>query len=190
MPILGRRFFLIVALSLCGLPGPALAASAPGGGLTQEYDLKAAFLFNFSHFVEWPASSFANASAPITIGILGDDPFGSSLDEIVADETVEHRKLIVRRYHSVDQIETCHILFVNPALTSRLDQILARVGDRGVLTVGETKDFTARGGIIAFDKVKNRLRLRINLAAAKAAKLTISSMLLRQAQVVGTEAEH
>lgn len=161
------------------------ARAVPTSGLTHEYDLKAAFLFNFAHFVEWPQRVFANASTPITIGILGDDPFGGSLDEIVAHETVGQRKLVVRRYRTVDQVEDCHILFISPSETKRLDLVLGRLGHRSVLTVGDTGDFASRSGMIGFQVVQRRLRLRINLAAANAAGLTISSKLLRQAEIVG-----
>jgi len=188
MAILGRRSLIWIAtLALWGPPSAAFAATLPEGGVTQEYDLKAAFLFNFTRFVEWPDAAFANAAAPITIGIVGGDPFGESLDEIVADETVDNRKLVVRRFRSIEQVEDCQILFIHPSLVSHMEQLRARLGGRSVLTVGENKEFTARGGMIAFETVKNRVRLRVNLEAARAAKLTISSMLLRQAKIVGSE---
>jgi len=161
----------------------ARAAPAPRTAI-QEYDLKAAFLLNFANFVEWPAHAFPAADTPITIGVLGEDPFGSSLDEIVAGETVRGRRLVVRRYPSVDRVETCHILFVGASEARRLDAILEALGQRSILTVGETKDFTSRAGIIGFEVVQRRLRLRINLGAATAAQLVISSKLLRLAEVV------
>jgi hypothetical protein len=169
------------------LPVTAPAATRSGGTLAQEYDLKAAFLFNFAQFVEWPEDAFAGAATPITIGILGEDPFGKSLDEIVANEVVHDRRLIVRRYRTIDQIEDCHILFISQAESKRMDHIFTRLGSRSVLTVGDADDFMARDGIIGFKMARNRLRLRINPAVAKAAKLTISSKLLRQAEIVGSE---
>jgi hypothetical protein len=149
-----------------------------------EYDLKAAFLFNFAHFVEWPPEAYATAHTPITIGILGDDPFGSSLDQMVAHETVNNRKLIVRRYRSLEELGSCHILFISPSQADRMSEVLDRLERRSVLTVGDGGDFASRAGMIGFEVVNRRLHLRINLAAVSAAKLTISSKLLRQADIV------
>jgi hypothetical protein len=171
-------------LGLACLPAVPGAAAARAPTLTREYDLKAAFLFNFARFVEWPADAFATDATPITIGILGDDPFGRSLDEIVANEAVGSRKLIVRRYASVEDVEACHILFVSASQAGRLEQIVARLGKRSILTVGDTAGFASRAGMIGFEMARSRLKLRINLSAARAARLTISSQLLRQATIV------
>jgi hypothetical protein len=162
----------------------ALAADPPEVKRTAEYDLKAVFLYQFTHFVEWPARTFRDEHAPITIGVLGQDPFGSGLDEIVANETVGGRRLVVRRYQTAEQIDTCHVLFISASEASRMISILDHLRGRSVLTVGDTKDFVARNGIVGFIVARNRLRLRINLAAADSAKLTISSKLLRQAEIV------
>jgi hypothetical protein len=175
---------LVVTLSLAA---PPVSGGEGPGKLTQEYYLKAAFLFNFAHFVEWPRQAFESATAPMVIGILGNDPFGESLDELVSHESVHDRPLVVRRYRSVDEIDSCHILFISQSESSRLDRILAALAHRSVLTVGETRDFAARSGIIAFELRQQRLRLQINVPAARAAKLTISSMLLRQSQLVGAK---
>jgi len=164
---------------------PAVASGAPRGvPKAQEYDLKAALLLNFARFVEWPATAFANASTPIVIGILGDDPFGVSLDTLVAGETVRNHPLVIRRYSSVDQADSCHILFVSSSEGTKLGHISEVLAHRSVLTVGDTKDFAAHAGIIGFELVQRRLRLWINVTAATDAQLTISSKLLRQAEIV------
>ena len=175
------RAAVIVAalLSLIAAPGRAQAPPAP-----TEYQVKAVFLFNFSQFVDWPAASFADARAPLVIGVLGNDPFGATLDEIVSGETVNGRPLAVRRYDSVDQIDTCHILFVDRSQAQQLEAVFAELKGRSVLTVADFAGFAQRGGIIRFITVDNKIRLRVNLAAAQAAKLTISSKLLRPAQIV------
>jgi hypothetical protein len=173
----------LVLLALGASPD-AFAAAPPEVKRTPEYDLKAVFLYQFAHFVEWPARSFPDASTPITIGVLGDDPFGSGLDEIVSNEAVGGRKLIVRRYHTVDEIETCHVLFICPSEAGRMTAILSRLKGRNLLTVGDTKDFVTQNGVVGFTVARSRLKLRINLAAADSAKLTISSKLLRQAEIV------
>jgi YfiR/HmsC-like len=176
---------LATLLALASTPRASTAAPETGARLTQEYDLKAAFLFNFTKFVEWPADAFDSTSAPFTIGIVGDDPFDGGLDDIVANESVHDRKIVVRRFASADQIGSCQLLFVGEREMRDMARILSALGRRSVLTVGETKAFTDHSGIIAFEMSQRRVRLRINPAAAKAARLTISSQLLRQAEIVG-----
>lgn len=166
----------------------ARASSAAEGRnrVTREYDLKAAFLFNFAQFVEWPSEAFPDRDAPFTIGILGNDPFGRSIDEIVANETVRSRKIVVRRYRDIEGIGTCHILFIGPTEKADTDGLGAHLAGRRVLTVGEADSPGARHAIIQFVTVEQRLRLRINIEAAKDARLEISSKLLRQAEIVGS----
>lgn len=192
MSILRRarlRGVALVGAFLLVAPALAWAAAEPAGvHRTEEYDLKAAFLFNFTRFVEWPAEAFVSESSPITIGILGRDPFGKHLDDMVEDETVHGRKLAVRRFASVEDLGPCQILFVCPEEAEHWDPIAAKIAKRGTLTVGDGNNFAAHAGMIGFEMVQNHLRLRINLAAARAAKLTISSQLLRQATIVGPEA--
>jgi hypothetical protein len=160
------------------------AGAAMEAGLPTEYQLKAVFLFNFAQFVEWPAAAFAGDDAPLAICVLGQDPFGSDLDEAVRGESAMGRPLVVRRYAEAGEpgVGGCHILFVAPAHTGQLDAVLAHVKGHSTLVVSDTPQ---RGAVIGFVKERNRVRLRIDLAAANEAKLTISSKLLRLADVVG-----
>jgi hypothetical protein len=176
-----RRAAAIVAalLAFAAASSRAQAPAAP-----TEYQVKAVFLFNFSQFVDWPATSFADGRAPLVIGVLGGDPFGATLDEIVRGETVNGRVLAVRRYGSVEEIDDCHILFIDRSQDEQLDAVLAALKGRNVLTVGDFSGFARRGGVIRFVTVDNKIRLRVNLAAAQGAKLTISSKLLRPAHIV------
>jgi YfiR/HmsC-like len=177
-----RHAVAIVAVLLAFAAAPA-RPQAPA--VPTEYEVKAVFLFNFSQFVDWPAASFADGGAPLVIGVLGSDPFGATLDEIARGETVNGRPLAVRRYDSVEQIDdACHILFIERSQEERLDAVLAALKGRNVLTVGDFEGFARRGGIIRFVTVGNKIRLRVNLAAAQDAKLTISSKLLRPAHIV------
>ena len=155
----------------------------------KEYDVKAAFLYHLTQFVEWPPEAFPAVEDRLVIGVLGADPFGKALEEIVQDEVVKNRKLKIERYRSVEAITNCHILFISQSEASRLDQIFSSLKDRKILTVGDTEGFTQRGGIVRFLTEKNKIRLRINIDAAKAASLTISSKLLRAAELVGTQAQ-
>ena len=185
MPLLARRLLVLgVTLAGAALSQLSLAADEAPIRRTPEYDLKAVFLFQFAHFVEWPARTFPEERTPITIGVLGDDPFGGGLDQIVANETVGGRRLAIRRYRTVDQVDACQILFISASEATRLAPIMTRLKGKSILTVGDTKDFAAQDGIVEFKVSRSRLKLRINLAAADSAKLTISSKLLRQAEII------
>jgi len=161
--------------------GPGVSAQVAAA---REYQIKAVFLFNFAQFVDWPPAAFPDATSPLVIGVLGDDPFKGYLDETVRGETVNNRPIVVQRFRRVEEIAACHVLFVSRSETSRLEQILAGLKDRSILTVGDDEDFARRGGMIRFVTDNNKVRLRINVNAAKAAKLTISSKLLRPAEIV------
>ena len=163
-----------------------LLAFAPWKARAQskEYQIKAVFLFNFAQFVDWPTNAFLENQAPLVIGILGEDPFGSYLDETVRGEKVNNRSLVIQRYRSVDQIKSCHILFISRSESARQEEILNALKGRNILTVGDYDGFAQRGGMIRFVTDKNKVRLKIGLEAAKAAKLTISSKLLRPAEIV------
>jgi hypothetical protein len=150
----------------------------------EEYQIKAVFLFNFAQFVDWPPDAFPNAESPLVIGILGDDPFGPYLDEAVKGEKVNNRPMVIQRYRDVEEIKVCHILFISKSEAGRMDQVLGRLKGRSILTVGETNGFSQLGGIIDFAMENSKVRLKINLRAARLAHLTISSKLLRPAEIV------
>src|SRR5881396_2379465 len=116
----------------------------------QEYQLKAVFLFNFAQFVEWPPQAFPDRQVPLVIGVLGEDPFGSFLDETVRGEKVNNRPLAVQRYRRVDEIKTCHVLFISGSEANRLEQIFNGLKGRNILTVGDFDGFARRGGMIRF----------------------------------------
>ena len=187
MEVLKLRHTVAIVAVLLALAAAPVRAQAPAA--PTEYQVKAVFLFNFSQFVDWPAAAFADGRAPLVIGVLGSDPFGATLDEIVRGETVNGRPLAVRRYQSVEQIDVCHILFIERSQSERLDAVLAALKGRNVLTVGDFEGFARRGGMIRFMTVGNKIRLRINLAAAQEAKVTISSKLLRPAEIVAPDAD-
>ncbi len=151
-----------------------------------EYQVKAVFLFNFAQFVDWQPAATQDPRAPLVIGILGDDPFGAILDETVRGERLGERPFEIRRLRQLTDIEGCNILFISRSENERVGQILAAVQNRPILTVSDGDDFAKRGGMIQFVNEKNRIRLRINLEAAQAANVTISSKLLRVAEIVST----
>jgi hypothetical protein len=177
-----RPFILALGLAAMALViGPAVAAQPTP---FEEREVKAVFLLNFVQFVEWPSSAFEGPDSPIVIGVLGDDPFGRLLDDVVQGEVVKGRPVTAARFRRVEDVKTCHVLFVSPSETAAYDRILTALSGRPMLTVGETGTFTSRG-MIRFLTERNRVRLEVNLAAAKTAGLTISSNLLRAARIVG-----
>ena len=171
-----RRALALVVLA-CGVA----SAAAP----VSEYQLKAVFLFNFAHFVEWPPAALPHDSAPFVIGVVGKDPFGGSLDEVLRGENVNRHPLAVERYQSAAEIGDCQILFIPASEFGHLDAILTALKGKSTLTVTDADNPAVRGVIIGLVKRDNRIRLRIDLQAAKAGNLTISSKLLRPAEIVG-----
>jgi hypothetical protein len=160
-----------------------LLAAAP-----TEYQVKAVFLFNFSQFVAWPAQSLGSSTAPFAICIVGEDRFGMELDAAVRGENVQGHPFVVRRYAHPGGLESsCHIVFIDNSEATQLDSITGALGGHAVLTVSDIERSAERGAIIQFTNDRNRLRLRINMAAAKSAGLTISSKLLRPAEIIGEE---
>lgn len=151
-----------------------------------EYQVKAVFLFNFTQFVEWPDKILSTDNEPLIIGILGDDPFGAFLDETIKGETVNGHPLTVQRFTKIDQLTTCHVLFICQTEKKQLKDILLSVEHKNILTVSDINNFAKQGGIIRFVTENNKTRLRINLEAAKKEGLTISSKLLRLAEIVAT----
>jgi hypothetical protein len=184
-----RRVGVGCAACLLLLTAMLPADSAWSAQVTPEYQLKAVFLFNFTQFVEWPPQAFADTNGALVIGVLGNDPFGEYLDETVRGETVNGRPLKVQRYASVDAVGNCHVLFISRSEAAHLPEILAKLKSRSILTVGETDDFVNAGGIIRFLTVANKIRLRIGLESAQQANLTLSSKLLRPADIVRNGAE-
>src|ERR1700681_1936448 len=150
-----------------------------------EYQVKAAYLFNFLKFVEWPAEAFPDPLAPIVIGISGDDPFGNALPQVIIGKTVQGRDLVIHKYHSGEDMRGAHILFIGPSEKKRLPQILSSLRGSSVLTVADTEGFLEEGGMIQFLSENNRVRFAINVDASSRAKLKMSSKLLSLAKVVG-----
>jgi hypothetical protein len=177
MALLSRALpFVALLVAGRGLAAQAVKAS--------EYQVKAVFLFNFAQFVDWPAEAFPAADTPLVICVLGKDPFGSALDQTVRDERLGGRPFRIERYQSVDEIKICHILFVSQSEGDRPEVILAGLKRRPILTVSDADGFAQRGGMIRFVTDRSRIRLQLNLAATEAAHLTISSKLLRVAEIV------
>lgn len=161
-------------------------ALAGAGTAVGEFQLKAAFLFHFPAFVEWPAAALPGDRTPFVIGVLGKDPFGATLDDMVRGESVNQHPLTVVRYRDAAEIRGCQILFIPAAELGHLDAaVMSTLKARSVLTVTDADTEAPRGVIIALVKRDNKIRLRIDLQAARDSNLTISSKLLRPAEIVG-----
>ena len=179
---------LALSIAVCAAAACCRSAHAQDRPL-REFQVEAVFLFNFTQFVEWPASAFADAHMPLAICVVGEDPFGTFLDETVRGETAAGRPLIVRRSASIEDAGTCHVLFISRSESPRLAAILDRIKDRNMLTVSDAEDFGRRGGMVRFLVEDRHVKLRINLQASKAAGLTISSKLLRIAEITASGAD-
>jgi len=153
---------------------------------SKEYLIKAAFLYNFIKFVDWPSESFKNDAAPINLYVLGDDPFGEALDTI-RGKRVKGRRLVIKQVRRVEQIEGAHLLFISTSEKGRVKQILKSLADAPVLTISEMEGFGQNGGIINFITVDNKIQFEINSEKAEQHRLRISSQLLKLARIVRSE---
>jgi len=152
------------------------------GAENREYEIKAAFLYKFINYVEWPGNALP-AGDTITLGVVGDDPFGPALDPLNG-KMVKGRKLVVKKVSTPAERKACQILFISPSEKPRVAQLLGELKDAKVLTISETEGFAERGGIINFIEERNKIRFEINPEAARRTGFTISSELLKLARIV------
>jgi len=149
-----------------------------------EYQVKAAFLYNFTKFVDWPPLPGSPGKKPFEICVVGDDPFHGELVNIVEGKSVNGQVLAVRHIKKVEDAPGCRIAFISSSEKGRFRSILDALRGSGVLTVGDTEGFAEMGGVINLTLVDRRVHIEINLDAAKVQGLKISSRLLRLAQIV------
>lgn len=167
---------LLAALACAVVPLGMEACGAESPSL--EYQVKAACLYNFAKFVDWPPRVFADQNSPIVFGILGEDPFGNALEAIIKNKTINGRTLIIKRSRRVEDLKDCHILFISRSEQAHDAQILKSLAGLSILTVSDTEEFVAEGGIISFKMQNNKVRFEVNVATAQRAALKISSELL------------
>jgi hypothetical protein len=183
-----RKVGLLIAIT-CLLSAMALGSHAEGldSSDSSEYLIKAGFIYNFAKLVEWPTTAFAQPDSPIVIGILGNDPFGATLDRIVADKKINGRGFVIKRLkwgRDLKNLKDCNILFVSSSEKEHMDSVVDAMKWLPILTIGETPGFAKRGGIINFTLEDNKVRFEVNVEAAKYANLTISSRLLTLARII------
>ena len=173
-----RFIYLNIALLTLGIFSPASQSD------DREQQVKAAFLFNLAQFVEWPASTLAESGSSLVIGILGENPFGVYLDQIVAGENVNGHPLLIRHCQTADEARTCQIVFINFSEKDKIKEAIAALKGRRILTVSDRNNFISQGGMVKLIKRNNKIGIIINTESAKESEIVISSKLLRIADVV------
>ena len=171
---------LVMAVGWLGRPLDAVAEEAQ----VPEHVVKAAFLLNFPKYVEWPAEAFARSNSPIVIAVLGETKVTAEIQKVIAGRSVHGREIVLKRVASGEEPGVCHILFISAAELQRSPDLLDKLKDTSVLTVGESNDFLERGGIINLARRDQKVAMELNLAAADKARINVNSKLLRLASVV------
>ena len=186
MPLLRSRPPRWLSLAAC-LLCLGLSLRDTQGQVSREYDLKAVLLFNLARFVEWPPEAFATNETPIVIAVLGRDPFGKVLDNVVRSESIDGRQVVVQRYSDLAKLDRCHILFISQSESAKMPNIISRLKGKPILTVSDMEGFALRdGGMVRFFRGDDKkVRIRIHLGNLKESGLNASAKLLRVAEVIG-----
>jgi hypothetical protein len=178
----GAALFCLATVFIAGWE-PIRGEKAASGALS-EYQIKAAYLYYFSSFVEWPPESFPRKDENLVIGVLGVDPFGSILDDTLHGKTINNRRLVVKRFQNIKDARDSHILFISSSERDRLPSILKVLEGAAVLTVGDIEQFATRGGQISFRMEDKKVRFDINAAAVERARIKISAQLMKLGRIV------
>jgi len=172
-----------ISLLICLSAFSTLVRAQPAG--PTEHQIKAAFLYNFAKFVEWPKQAYASPTAPTVIGVLGENVFGDALEKTLRDKVINHHPLQFKKFDSVTEATNCQILFISASEKKRFPQILEALRGKRILTVSESDRFIPDGGMINFVIVDLRVRFQINNKPAREAGLILSSDLLSLAVPAG-----
>jgi len=187
-----RRSRLTVAVLLCLSLALGANAQSSDSAASSDYLIKAGCIYNFAQLVQWPSVVFSQADSPIVIGILGTDPFGTTIDRVVENKKLDGRNLVVKRLKwgkDLKDLKDCNILFVSSSEKEHIPDLVNMVKWLPILTIGETPGFATRGGIINLTLQDNKVRFEVNIEAAKQANLNISSRLLALARIVPQSAD-
>ncbi len=175
----------IIAICLmCAALALPSGAQTANSAASSEYLIKAGFTYNFAKLMQWPANAFPQPDSPIVIGILGPDPFGSTLEEVLAGKKVNARSFVVKHLKWGMDLRDCNILFVSATEAPHLEELFRQLKGQPVLTIGQMPDFARRGGIINFILEDDKVRFEVNVEAAKQADIAISSRLLTLAKII------
>jgi len=170
----------LVVVVLITIPSPACGQSKVSG----EYEVKAAFLFHFAQFVEWPSEAFQNPASPFIYCTIGEDPFRGELDQSLRGKNIGARTIEVRHIKQAQEVHGCQILFIGAGERKRSGEVMATAVGHAILTVGESEGFAQEGGMIGFSLEENKIRFEINLEAVERANLRVSARLLALAKTV------
>lgn len=182
-----ERFPIWALASLAALLNSPLPLRSAEVTAAPEYQIKAACLFQFAKFVEWPKGTFLDTNAPVLIGVFGKDPFGADLEAVVAKHRVNGRKIVVKRFNNVLEAKSVHIVFVPAGEQEHWMAMSSAIQGLSVLTVGETTQFVEAGGVaslIPVGKVRLTMQITINMDAAERARLAVSSQLQASARII------
>jgi hypothetical protein len=180
MITLKKLHTIIIYLVLLIIP---VSYTIIGQSQPTEYEVRAAFLYNFIKFVKWPRQVFKSSQDPIVIGIIGQDPFGNTLDTMIKERTIQSKKIIIKRYHRHEDVRYCHVLYMGLREKRYQVAILKHLEGIPVLTIGDFEDFTRLGGMIKFIVADNQVGFEINLEAVEKSNLEISAKLLKLAKI-------
>jgi len=198
------RAYNLIFLALALLSMAIVVKAQDDSTVNREYQIKAAFLYNFLKFVDWPKEKLADSNEPVSIGIIGKDPFGNAFAP-VKDKENKGRKVTIKRFKTFEELKKsgekdkslldremealrkCHLLFISSSEKEMLKEIIDAVKDHSILTVADTQGFLESGGIINFIMEEQKVRFEINVTNARQAKLQIRSQLLRLAKRVVEE---
>jgi hypothetical protein len=180
-PVMSLRLFA----TLVALGGTTFHADPSPEARASEYQVKAAYIYNFAKFIEWPPDAVRTEEKAFAITVLGEDPFGAVLDDTLRGRTINAQRIVLRRAARAEDVGDSRIVFISDSEQENLSRILKKLAGAAILTVGEMDHFAERGGIICFKTdFKDRIRLEINAAVAEQARLKISSELLKLARIV------
>jgi hypothetical protein len=178
-----RPRFIVVCL-ICATLALSSRAQTVDSTDSSEYLIKAGFTYNFAKLMDWPANTFPRPDSPIVIGILGSDPFGSTLETVLAGKKVNERSFVVKHLKWGTDIKGCNILYVSNSEGAHLDELFRLLKGLPVLTIGQMPGFARHGGIVNFVIENDKVRFEVNVEAAKQADISISSRLLTLAKIV------
>jgi hypothetical protein len=176
-----KRLTKLILLS--ALPILTISDSSRADAPSREYQLKAAYIYNFAQFIEWPSSAFSSPNAPFVIGIVGDPSLGGTLEQAVKGKTAGKREIVVKYFANVNAVEHAHILFVSASERDRMGDLVKRATAESTLTIGDFDGFTAASGMVRFMTEDNKLRFEVNTDAANQGHLKFSAQLLKLARI-------
>lgn len=174
------RLLMLIAMTMSG-------SATSDAQVLDEYQVKAAFLYNFAKFIDWPPNSLRSPDHPFTVCVLRHNPFGPALENVIHGKSIQGRPLVFRQIPDIDRCGACQILFISASEARRFGSLPDSFKRSGILTIGETPGFASNGGVINFKIEDARVRFEINIDAAERAQLHISSKLLGLARIVRSE---